>query len=539
MFRLAALITVIALCTAFLIFPRTSERRVALVIGNAAYQHSPRHKTAEANASDITESLRKLGFEVINGINLSVPATHARVRRFAKILRNADVGLLYYSGNMIQVNGRHYISPIETNSWTASNVEFQTVPLDPLLREMERLSRINLVFLDACSNPLKQKPTSNNALRIVQVPGLCRGISPIENREGMLIAYGNKPGRLASQMNVHNSPFTKALLTEIYAASSIEDILSKVRRNVMDATANQQIPWYSTSLHRTFVFNTDGVENEMLQKAERQAAAAIQTLSERLDRANHDLAALRLVINASYDHRALQTASLSNNTPPPGHKKASIYKKRSKVKQKRIAQPNMNLQLVAPPNNAALKLSKHAIKTQLQEKLQHMGCYKAKIDGIWGKWSRRALVLFSRNTRVEPPTWRPNGELLNFLKDFSGDICRAGCDAGSVKNAQGQCVAHTASLKTFISPKRRLQRTKARRKTSSRKRAYRKSRRKQTSYKRRVSGRRKSSRRSRNSRSRNRGRRSRYVKRYGHRKYNGGYRRYHRGWAQNYAATRW
>jgi hypothetical protein len=52
--------------------PRTGEKRLALVIGNAAYQHTSTLNNTVNDANDMASTLREVGFEVIIGIKASV-----------------------------------------------------------------------------------------------------------------------------------------------------------------------------------------------------------------------------------------------------------------------------------------------------------------------------------------------------------------------------------------------------------------------------------------------------------------------------------
>jgi uncharacterized caspase-like protein len=84
--------------------PATAEKRVALVIGNAAYQHVPPLRNPSNDATDIAAKLRGLGFDVVEGIDLQKRDMEKRVRAFAEALNGADVGLFYYAGHGLQVD---------------------------------------------------------------------------------------------------------------------------------------------------------------------------------------------------------------------------------------------------------------------------------------------------------------------------------------------------------------------------------------------------------------------------------------------------
>jgi uncharacterized caspase-like protein len=93
--------------------PAAAEKRVALVIGNAAYQHAPPLKNPSNDATDIAAKLRELGFDVVEGIDLGKRDMEKRIRAFAEQLNGADVGLFYYAGHGLQVNQKNFLAPVD------------------------------------------------------------------------------------------------------------------------------------------------------------------------------------------------------------------------------------------------------------------------------------------------------------------------------------------------------------------------------------------------------------------------------------------
>jgi uncharacterized caspase-like protein len=85
--------------------------RVALVIGNAAYAESPLNNPAN-DARGIAQALRSRGFTVIERVNVDNIAMRRAVAEFGDRMGESGVGLFYYSGHGLQVNGRNYLIPI-------------------------------------------------------------------------------------------------------------------------------------------------------------------------------------------------------------------------------------------------------------------------------------------------------------------------------------------------------------------------------------------------------------------------------------------
>ena len=137
--------------------PAWAEKRVALVVGNAAYVKSSVLANPVNDASEIAKALTEAGFEVILGLDLDKRGFDGKVRDFARALNDADVALFYYAGHALQVSGRNYLVPVDASMERERDLDFETVGVDFVLRQMEidRENKTNLVFLDSCrDNPL-------------------------------------------------------------------------------------------------------------------------------------------------------------------------------------------------------------------------------------------------------------------------------------------------------------------------------------------------------------------------------------------------
>ncbi len=132
-----------------------AEKRVALVVGNSSYTSTTPLRTPVNDAIDVASALDRLGFEVIRGLDLDNVGMRDKVRLFSERMSGADVGLFYYGGHGIQVSGKNYLVPIDAKLNATSDLDFVAMDLDLVLRNMERETSTNIVFLDACrDNPL-------------------------------------------------------------------------------------------------------------------------------------------------------------------------------------------------------------------------------------------------------------------------------------------------------------------------------------------------------------------------------------------------
>src|SRR5262245_20619432 len=115
-----------------------AEKRVALVIGNAAYQHAGTLANPANDASDLAAALTPLRFQVILGLDLNKQAFDLKLREFARSLKDADVGVFFYAGHGLQVKGANYLVATDAKLETESDLDFETLRVDAVLSHMER-----------------------------------------------------------------------------------------------------------------------------------------------------------------------------------------------------------------------------------------------------------------------------------------------------------------------------------------------------------------------------------------------------------------
>ena len=70
----------------------TEPKRVALVIGNGAYRHAPVLENPVNDAGDVAAALKKLGFEVVEGLDLDEVGIRRTIKLFAERLTGAPSG---------------------------------------------------------------------------------------------------------------------------------------------------------------------------------------------------------------------------------------------------------------------------------------------------------------------------------------------------------------------------------------------------------------------------------------------------------------
>ena len=223
------------------------EQRTALVIGNGSYE-SAQLRNSVNDAKDMTEALRRLGFTVIFKQNAKQKDMERAIRSFGKRLRkDGGIGLFYYAGHGMQIEGRNYLIPIDAEIETESDVKFETVDAGRVLGKMEDAGNdLNIVILDACRN--------NPFARIFR--SVSQGLAKMDAPTGSIVAYATAPGSVAADGTSRNGLYTSMLLKHMATPGlGIEEVFKKVRIDVMNESGKKQVPWESSSLIGDFYFN--------------------------------------------------------------------------------------------------------------------------------------------------------------------------------------------------------------------------------------------------------------------------------------------
>jgi uncharacterized caspase-like protein len=237
----------------------TAAKRVALVIGNAAYQHTGKLGNPINDARDVGGALKAVGFEVIDGFDLDKAGMDRRIRDFAVALSGAEVGLFFYAGHGLQVAGANYLVPVDAQLSTAAALDFEMVRLDLVHRTMEREASTNIIFLDACrDNPLSRNLARAMGTRSAQVG---QGLAAMESGIGTLISFSTQPGNVALDGVGRNSPFAGALVRQLGASTEdLSSLLIAVRNDVMKETQRRQVPWEHSAMTGRFYFKAPATD---------------------------------------------------------------------------------------------------------------------------------------------------------------------------------------------------------------------------------------------------------------------------------------
>ncbi|MDO9631813.1 MAG: caspase family protein, partial [Humidesulfovibrio sp.] len=235
-----------------------AERRVALVIGNAAYRTAPL-KNPVNDARDMAAALRSLGFEVIARENASLAQMEGAVNEFWGKLKKGGAGLFYFAGHGLQVSGRNYLVPVDARLEAEQDARYKCMDAGLVLGRMENAGNdLNIIILDACrNNPFARSFRSAE-----------KGLAKMDAPTGSLISYATAPGSVASDGAGRNGLFTQYLLKNMATPGlPITEVFMRVRQSVVAETKRMQVPWEASSLIGQFYFSGSSADQPPLPAA--------------------------------------------------------------------------------------------------------------------------------------------------------------------------------------------------------------------------------------------------------------------------------
>jgi len=242
-------VVVSLICMLFTANAAKADRKVAFVVGNGTYKNVAQLPNPPVDAKAMAAVLRNVGFEVVEGTNLTRDKMTEKLLDFGKKAQGADVAVFFYAGHGIAISGTNYLLPVDADIKSEMDVKLgAAINIDLTLDQTMSDAKVKLVFLDACrDNPFAAKIKSNSATRSVSVQS---GLAEMKSGEGTLIAFATGPGQTALDgQEGTNSPFTRALIDHITKPGiEIQQAMTEVRAQVNEETNKGQLPWGHTNL---------------------------------------------------------------------------------------------------------------------------------------------------------------------------------------------------------------------------------------------------------------------------------------------------
>jgi uncharacterized caspase-like protein len=227
--------------------PALAEKRVALVIGNSAYQKVAPLTNPANDAGVVAAMLTQVGFDSVEAkMDLKAAEMRRALREFGNKTRDADVAVVYYAGHGIELDNTNYLIPVDAQLETDAEVLDETVPLDRVLFAVEPAKQLRLIILDAC----RDNPFAKTMKRTVASRAIGRGLAKVEpTSPNTIIAYAAKAGSTASDGDSKNSPFAAALVEHLPKPGlDLRRAFGFVRDDVLKITGSKQEPYVYGSL---------------------------------------------------------------------------------------------------------------------------------------------------------------------------------------------------------------------------------------------------------------------------------------------------
>jgi hypothetical protein len=226
--------------------PSYADTRVALVIGNGAYKNAIALPNPRHDAEDVSAGLKRVGFDVIVGLDLDKPQMDEVTIRFARKARAADVAMFYYSGHAMQFAGSNYLMPVDAKLSDEADLRRMT-RLDEIVVDLQQARNLRILVLDSCrDNPLAD--ALKRSIGLTRAISMQRGLAQIDAPRGMIVAFATQAGQTAEDGTGRNSPYTTSFVRHIEDQDEIGTIFRRISADVYRATDQRQLPELSLSL---------------------------------------------------------------------------------------------------------------------------------------------------------------------------------------------------------------------------------------------------------------------------------------------------
>ncbi|MGN6420622.1 MAG: caspase family protein [Pseudobacter sp.] len=242
---------ILSIQTAFAQVQRQASEKIAVVIGVSNYEAVTPLKNCLNDANDLTQKLTKLGFNVVLLLDPDVKTVRQKLDSLKKKLQPSDTFLFFFSGHGIEYNGENYFFMKNSAPTSDKNIPEETVALNDVLGVIKfARTKTGIIILDACrSNPFVEKWRSFQSNK---------GLKDVDTPAGVFIGYAAAPGKAASGGIRNNSLYTEALLKFIEIRGiSIDQLFTKINKEVRITSDGKQIPHKSSSLEEEFFFNVN------------------------------------------------------------------------------------------------------------------------------------------------------------------------------------------------------------------------------------------------------------------------------------------
>jgi Caspase domain/Putative peptidoglycan binding domain len=410
-----------------------SEKRVALVIGNGAYQNAVHLDNAAFDARAVADAFRKLGFQVVDGYDLDIDQMRSKVSEFSAALSDSKSAVIYYAGHGISVDEENYLVPTDIVLKSPTDLDLNAISVSLLLKQMKRDDRVNIIILDACrDNPFAAALAKQKTRALVAERGLTRIDGDLAR--GTLIAFASDPKSTALDGPAgQHSPFTQAFLAHLFDSGvTIDTVMSRVRNEVWEKTQHNQLPWVNTSLIGEYELNPqplpeiDGVKpsagpSETLADPQRAQENLLWESAQHSNLAADYQAYLDAfptgVFARMAKNRIASMESAKTSTPPAAPQTLATTEPVGPSKTE------LKDNVGTVDTERTLNLSAAGAK-EVQQRLTVLDLYKGPATGALDQATRSALAEWQKKRGFTPTSFLDSAELAALKADSEAEYQR-------------------------------------------------------------------------------------------------------------------
>ncbi len=459
-----------------------AAKRVALVIANSNYEHAEKLSNPSNDAKSLAEAFRRLDFDTVTlKENLDYRNLRLALKDFANESAGAELALVYFAGHGIEVSGQNFLIPTDARLESASDIDFEGIPLTSVLSSVDGAKILKMVILDACrNNPFRSRMVMRSSTRSIG-----RGLAKVEPNNNTLVAFAAKEGTVALDGDSDHSPYANALLQVVEEPGvEIGFMFRRVRDLVLKATGQRQEPFTYGSLGGTPIYLKTPQKTADTKKSS-ESEDRISNLRRKLDELKRQF---NLDKTSDSDVEKKSEEIVIAKAEPKTRENESVKITATKDKAQEQKGPNTQADFSGPvdstkkgndgsqtvasvqPNPTKLEkdagaatggpqvvapqcppgftlsggqcirmgagpgprpqpgvdpeVSRRQLALDLQGVLKDIGCYTSRVDGLWGRGSQTSLERFNALAGSGLSAEEPTGEALAAVRAWQGGNCK-------------------------------------------------------------------------------------------------------------------
>jgi hypothetical protein len=370
---------------------------VALVVGEANYQHAPALPTAGADAADVAAALTDLGFATTLRLDADKRQLDQALAQFARDAKDADAAIFYYAGLGLQSAGHNYLTPADAKLTDAAGVGAELTAVEAVKAAMSAAKGLKIVILDASrDNPFAARLKPGDA---------AQGLAREDAAAGMIIASAAKAGEIAPDGDGRDSPFTAALLKALKVPGlEVGALFRRVAADVAAATGGAQAPELATSATPEYYLNPSETDQTVWSRIRNgRDVTALEDFISRFPKSAYVPDAIARIELLDARKRIQSDVAAAGDRPPP------------------VRPPEDTA--ASPPAAAAVAATPAPDLTgPIRDQLRRLGCF-AGADADWSSPAMQgALARFARHGGR--PVAGADAALLETARTLRPGLCR-------------------------------------------------------------------------------------------------------------------